>query len=173
MELAFQALAPLAVGFSREEVLEKAEFDPSREMLSVEFDWLKTGNRRMKTWENTILGHIEISKGRLVADVNSAERAQRLRHEIEERLSLAGTHESTVSKTLEAMMESPPPPKTAEDSARQAKFDELMRDPDGKEAVEALLLQFERHDQRQTSPNDIRPDISALRRLLQLGPRAS
>jgi hypothetical protein len=209
-ELAFQALAPLAVGFSREELLDHAEFNESGEMLSVEFDWLKTGNRMMKTWENTILGHIEISKGRLVADVNSAERARRLRIEIEDRLGLAGTHESTVSKTLEAMMESPPPPKTAEDSARQAKFDELMRDPevqqrmqetlqkeveswvykeipalggrtpieavrdpDGKEAVEALLLQFERNDERQVSPNDLRPDVSVLRRLLQLEPRAS
>jgi hypothetical protein len=209
VEVAFQALAPLAVGFSRDELLDQAEFDESGAMLSVEFDWLKTGNRKMKTWENTILGNIKISEGRLVAAVNSAERARRLRQEIEDRLGLIGTHESTVSQTLEGIRESPPP-KTAEASARQAKFDALMRDPevqkrmqetmqkdvegwiyqeipalggrtpieavrdpDGKEAVEALLLQWERNDEKEISPNQIRADINAVRRLLQLLPPAS
>jgi Protein of unknown function (DUF2384) len=210
VEVAFQALAPLAVGFSRDELLERAEFDPSGEMLSVEFDWLKVGNQTMKTWENTILGHIEISKGRLVAEVNSAERARRLRQEIEDRLGLATTHESTVSKTLEGMMEGPQPQKTAKELAREAEFEAMMRepevqkkmqetiqkeveswiykeipalggrtpieavrDPDGREAVEALLLQWERNDEKGISPNQVLGDISALRRLLNLGPPAS
>jgi antitoxin Xre/MbcA/ParS-like protein len=50
---------------------------------------------------------------------------------------------------------------------------EAVRDPDGKEAVEALLLQWERHDEKDISPNQIRPDISAIRRLLNLAPQAS
>jgi hypothetical protein len=207
---AFQALAPLAVGFSPEDLLEQAELDESGEILSVEFDWLKRGNRKMKAWENTILGSIKISKGRLVAEVNSAERAQRLRQEIEERLGLAGTHESTVSHTLDGLREMPGPPKTAEALAREAKFDALLRDPevrarmqatmqkdveswihqkipalggrtpieavrdpDGKEAVEALILQWERNDEKEVLPNQIRGDVSALRRLLNLAPRAS
>lgn len=208
--VAFQALAPLAVGFSQEELLERAKFDESGGMQSVEFDWLKRGNRKMKTWENTVLGNIKISEGRLVAEVNSAERARRLRKEIEDRLGLIGTHESTVSQTLEGLRESPLPPKTAEAAASQAKFDALMRDPevqkrmqetmqkdveswiyqeipalggrtpieavrdpDGKEAVEALLLQWERNDEKEISPNQVRGDISALRRLLNLGPPAA
>jgi hypothetical protein len=179
-------------------------------MQSVEFAWLRRGNRKMKTWENTILGNIRISEGRLVAEVNSAERARKLRKEIEDRLGLIGTHESTVSQTLEGLREMPPPPKTAEAAASQAKFDALMRDPkvqkrmqetmqkdveswiyreipalggrtpieavrdpDGKEAVEALLLQWERNDEKEISPNQVRGDISALRRLLNLGPPAA
>jgi hypothetical protein len=50
---------------------------------------------------------------------------------------------------------------------------EAVRDPDGKEMVEALLLGWERHDQRNTSPNQVRPDIRALRRLLNLAPQVS
>src|SRR5438094_8593124 len=50
---------------------------------------------------------------------------------------------------------------------------EAVRDSDGKEAVEALLLQWERHDENDIPPNQIRPDISAIRRLLNLAPRAS
>jgi hypothetical protein len=45
---------------------------------------------------------------------------------------------------------------------------EAVRDPDGKEAVEALLAFWERHDETDVSPNLIRPDISAIRRLLNL-----
>jgi hypothetical protein len=50
---------------------------------------------------------------------------------------------------------------------------EAVRDPDGKEAVEALLLQWERNDEKEISPNQVRGDISALRRLLNLGPPAA
>ena len=50
---------------------------------------------------------------------------------------------------------------------------EAVRDPDGKEMVEALLLDWERSDERDVSPNQIRAHISALRRLLNLAPRAS
>ena len=50
---------------------------------------------------------------------------------------------------------------------------EAVRDPDGKEMVEALLLDWERRDEKDVSPNSIRPDISALRRLLNLAPQAS
>jgi Protein of unknown function (DUF2384) len=203
--VAFQALAPLAVGLSREELLDQAKFDESGGMLSVEFDWLKRGNRKMKDWENTILGSIRISEGRLVAEVNSAERARRLRQEIEDRLGLSGTHESTVSQTLDGLRELPQPPKTTGALAREAKCDALLRDPevkarmqaimqkdveawiyqkipalggrtpieavrdpDGREAVEALLLQWERNDEKEVSPNQIRGDINAVRRLLQL-----
>ena len=45
---------------------------------------------------------------------------------------------------------------------------QAVRDPDGKEMVEALLLDWERRDEADVSPNQIRPDIGALRRLLNL-----
>jgi len=50
---------------------------------------------------------------------------------------------------------------------------EAVCDPDGKEMVEALLLDRERHDATDISPNQIRPDIGGLRRLLNLAPRVS
>src|SRR5713226_8908025 len=85
-ETAFEALAPLAVGRSKEELLEDAEFDEAGKLRSLEFDWLKKGNRKMSTWEKTILGSIRIKGYSLVAEVNSEKRAQRVRAEIEKRL---------------------------------------------------------------------------------------
>jgi hypothetical protein len=44
---------------------------------------------------------------------------------------------------------------------------EAVKDPDGREIVEALLLDFERKESRE-NPDVILPDVSALRRILNL-----
>src|ERR1700745_1414471 len=203
-EAAFDALAPLAVGRSREELLADAELSDDGKLRKVDIDWIKEGNRKFKTWDNTILGHIKISEGRVIAEVNSENRAKRICKEIEKRLGTQATHESTLAQTLEQMRKNTPQDEEeaelhdaemeallANPEARkflqatmqkqveswvQQKIPalggrtplEAVRDPDGKEMVEALLLNWERGDERDVSPNQIRPDISALRRLLNL-----
>ena len=208
-DAAFEALAPLAVGRSREELLDDAERDESGKLRSVDFDWIREGNRKFKSWDNTILGHIKISAKRLIAEVNSENRAKRLRKEIEKRLGSIGVHQSTVAQTLEQLRKNTPQD-SEEAELHEAEMEALLadpearkflqattqkqteswvhekipalggrtpieavRDPDGKEAVEALLAHWERHDENDVSPNLIRPDISAIRRLLNLAPRAS
>ena len=102
-EAAFEALASLAVGRSREELFDDAELDEGGKLRSVDFDWIREGNRKFKSWDNTILGHIKISAKRLIAEVNSENRAKRLRQEIEKRLGSPAVHESTIAQTLEEM----------------------------------------------------------------------
>ena len=209
-EAAFEALASLAVGRSREELFDDAELDEGGKLRSVDFDWIREGNRKFKSWDNTILGHIKISAKRLIAEVNSENRAKRLRQEIEKRLGSPAVHESTIAQTLEEMRKNTPQQEAEEAELCEAELETLLADPearkflqatmqkqieswvhekipalggrtpieavrdsDGKEAVEALLLQWERHDEKDISPNQIRPDISAIRRLLNLAPRAS
>ena len=203
-EAAFDALAPLAVGRSREELLDDAELGDDGKLRKVDIDWIKEGNRKFKTWDNTILGHFKISEGRVIAEVNSENRAKRLRKEIEKRLGVLAVHQSTRAQSLEEMRNNAP--QEAEDAElHEAEMEatlhdpevrkqlqavmqkqveswihqkipalggrtpmQAVRDPDGKEMVEALLLQWERHDERDISPNQIRPDIGAIRRLLNL-----
>jgi hypothetical protein len=50
---------------------------------------------------------------------------------------------------------------------------EAITDPDGKEMVEALLLDFERKGEKMAGPGIFHPDTNAIRRLLQLTPSAS
>jgi hypothetical protein len=203
-DAAFEALAPLAVGRSREELLDDAERDESGKLRSVDIDWIREGNRKFKSWDNTILGHIKISAKRLIAEVNSENRAKRLRKEIEKRLGSIGVHQNTVAQTpeqlrkstqqdaeeaelhegeMEALLADPEARKFLQ-AAMQKQTEswvhekipalggrtpiEAVRDPDGKEAVETLLAHWERHDENDASPNLIRPDISAIRRLLNL-----
>ena len=84
-EAAFEALAPLARGQSREELLDGAEFGKDGKHQGVAFDWRKKGNAKIPGWDNTILGHIKISGRSLIAEVNLENRAKRLRAEIERR----------------------------------------------------------------------------------------
>lgn len=145
----------------------------------------------------------------MIAEVNSENRAKRMRKEIEKRLGTLATHESTLAQTLEQMRKN-----TSQDAEEAELHDaemealladpearkflqatmqkqveswvhqkipalggrtplEAVRDPDGKEMVEALLLDWERRDERDVSPNQIRPDISAIRHLLNLAHQAS
>src|SRR5437016_3640662 len=53
-ETAFDALAPLALGQSKEELLEGAKFGKDGKLQSVEFDWRKKGNAKIPSWDNTV-----------------------------------------------------------------------------------------------------------------------
>ena len=208
-EAAFDALAPLAFGRSREELLDGAELGEDGKVQRVNIDWIKEGNRKFKTWDNTILGHVKISDGLVTAEVNSENRAKRLRKEIEKRLGAMAVHESMLVQTLEEMRKNAPPQTPEDKKQRDREMEAMLRDPevreqmqafmqkqveswvhqkipalggrtpleavhdtDGKEMVQALLLDWERRDKAEVSPNQIRPDIGALRRLLNLAPPA-
>jgi hypothetical protein len=202
-QVAFDALAPLAWGVDKEELLEDADWNADGSLKSVEFDWRVKGNPMHKHWDNTIFGHLKISGRTLVAEVNSANRAEKLRHEVDKRLGLHATHLSTTSQTPEeAIAKRKEQGKTAprQIGAGEPRLDPEMQrelaahmqeeveawvhkkipslggrtplqavaDPDGKEMVEALLLGWERNFEGPMTPGTVRPDIDAVRRLLDL-----
>ncbi|HJR71943.1 MAG TPA: SEC-C metal-binding domain-containing protein [Gammaproteobacteria bacterium] len=70
-ERAFAALAQAEGGAADADVERAADGRLER----AQFPWTKAGKRLHASWENTVLGYIEISSTRLVAHVNSDERA--------------------------------------------------------------------------------------------------
>jgi hypothetical protein len=207
---AFEALAPLARGIPKKELLQAAKFGHDGTLLSVELPWQKQGNRIHKDWENTLLGHISISGRSLIADVNSEKRAERVRREIERRMGILVVHQKTVTQTPNTSWKKSKPGTTAgnlaanagpEEHSPEPAFSEQMReelqrqvenwifqkipalrgrtpveaikDPDGKEIVESLLLGWERQNEILADPQVFRPDINAIRRLLKLAPFAT
>jgi SEC-C motif/Protein of unknown function (DUF2384) len=207
---AFEALAPLAAGVPKRELLRAAKLDEDGALRSVEMPWLKKGNRMHKDWETTVLGHLRISGRSLVVEVNSEKRAAKIRAEIEKRLGMLATHQKTVTQRPEAMVEKAARRRTSPSSASegqseglsvgpeldqqvreeiQRRFEswvfqkvpalggrtplEAVADPDGKEIVESLLLDWERQTEKMAGPGIFHPDINAIRRLLQLTPSAS
>jgi hypothetical protein len=126
---AFELLAPLLAGVrEKEDVLAENEYGASDEPGTITFDWYKKGNKKMKSWDNTILGHLKLSPGLLVADVNSRRRAEKLRWEIENRLRLGVVHKQTSVQTAEDLLEKARrmPPERRQEKAAQAK---LLKDP--------------------------------------------
>jgi SEC-C motif len=205
MENALETLAPLAEGRSKEELLENAEFDAEGKLLSVAFDWLKKGNSKISSWDNTILGSIKISEHFLIAEVNSEKRANRLGAEIEKRLGAGATHQSTIVQTLDEMLAKSPKRERTRGKIDEETVEDILsdpevrnqiqekvqkqveawayqkipalngrtpmqavRDPDGREIVESLLMDWERRAEEGVYQPGIRPDFNAVRKLLKL-----
>lgn len=200
---AFDLLAPLLGGVrEKEDVLAENESGASHGLPTIDFAWYKRGNKKMKSWDNTILGHLKLSPGLLVADVNSRKRAEKLRLEIETRLGLGAVHKETLVQTAKDMLEQisrKPLKQRQEDAAAQAKLMQdpaalevlrdflqketdawvrkklpalggrtplqAVKDPNLREIVESLLLEFERHAET-AYPSGAAPDFSAIRKRL-------
>jgi hypothetical protein len=103
-QVAFDTLAPLAWGQTKEELNGAADVDADGVLRRAEFDWRKPGNAMHKSWDNTILGHLKIEDRKLTVDVNSANRAKKIREEIEKRLGMMAVHQSTTTVSQKEMM---------------------------------------------------------------------
>jgi hypothetical protein len=203
--VAFEALAPLAWGESKQDLLETAEVDENGVLRSVSLDWRKQGNAMHPTWDNTILGHIRISERSMTVEVNSDNRAHKIRKEIEKRLGMLAVLKETHAKSPEQMLEEGKRRKATEakllaaetngetvaPEARhelqkflQEEFNawvhmkipalggrtpmEAVTDPDGREIVESLLLEWERSGEAATGRGTFRPDVDVVRKMLNL-----
>ena len=115
---------------TREELLEEAERNSDGSLRSIEFAWIKKGNKMNKGWENTVLGHLKIFGKTLLVEVNSANRAKRIREEIEQRLGSQATHVGTETETPEQMMKQAKQRKLLRGAEEETDQDDLMRDPE-------------------------------------------
>lgn len=188
---AFDALSPLCLTSSKEDLLAEAEFDAAGELRSIEFSWQKMGNEKNKSWDNTVLGHIKIEGNGMTIEVNSENRAQKIRTLVEKMLPDA-RYKTTVIESLRAMLaREEEQGETPASRQRRKEQDELNSRPevqallaehmrqhfstwpetklpalngktplqaiktrDGREMVEALLLDFEQRGKHTVPPLD-------------------
>jgi hypothetical protein len=102
---AFEALKTLAIGATDEELLSEARYGEGDNLRAISFNWLRPGNKMHKGMENTSLGRIQIDGTRLTVDVNSRERAEKIRSELDARLGERVLFKRAVTSTLEKMIE--------------------------------------------------------------------
>jgi hypothetical protein len=113
--------------------------DESGAVTSATFSWIKSGNRQHRHWENTILGTMRIETGRLVADVNSTRRANRLKREIAKRLGQSATLiETTVVDPSEALEA-----RARGEAAVKTQVEPPAEPPEELQAIQADLLRQE------------------------------
>lgn len=188
---AFAALCPLCLTSTAEDLLADAESDASGNLHKIEFSWQKKGNKKHKEWNNTVLGHIRIDGKTMNIEVNSENRAQKIRSLVEEMLPGA-RYKTTVIESPEAkLIQMKKEEGSAQAKQRQKEQGEFNSRPevqaqlaaylrqhyrkwpeeklpalngktplqavktkDGKEMVEALLMEFERRGKETIPPLD-------------------
>ncbi len=199
-----EALHGLSFNTSREELLEDAKVDKSGKIKSIDFSWLKKGNKKHKTWDNTVWGHIKIDGKKLVVEVNSKERSDLFQKELKKRIAGGWKLKSTLIESIESqlketkmskskliaaekeqeeMMSNPEIKKHMEDMMK-SHWDNWVMDSipalgglrpvdavktkDGREALEALLTQFERDADSRPLVGQTRKTFEAIRSKLGL-----
>jgi SEC-C motif/Protein of unknown function (DUF2384) len=206
-QAAFDALVPLAVGSSRDELLEDGKFDRSGALVEAMIPWIKRSDGKRAALETVLMGRIRIEGRKLTVEVNSAARAKSIRALIESFLGERVRYRRTRKQPLEAAVPPMPPGPGVRMAPRSADERELMehpevraqleafqrrhyeswpeiplpalngrtpleavKDPDGREMVEALLKQFERDAGASQVPTN--PEVfAALRSRLGLKSR--
>ncbi|MEJ2229313.1 MAG: hypothetical protein P8Y67_14060, partial [Alphaproteobacteria bacterium] len=158
--------------------LADATLDAESNVTRVRFSWKKRGNKKHASWDNTVLGWIEIDGGRLTADVNSEARAKATKKKIEKILGKGVHYRASEIQSLEKMLadertsgastDFKESQELAEDPEVREMISEMMarhwddwveqpipmlsnrtpmeavKDPDGREKVEAIIIQAER-----------------------------
>jgi len=70
-------LLPLTLSKDSEEFLDDAEFNSAGEIVSLDIQWFKKGNKKHKDWDNTVMGYITIKQKKITLEVNSEKRAEK------------------------------------------------------------------------------------------------
>jgi len=198
-DLAVGKLASLCKTETIDEIRAAAEMDKGGNIIRVRFNWDEVGNPIHKAMPNTVLGKIEINGEQMTVRVNSAQRAKKIQKEIKKRLGSAAKLRLDVISDLEAMMDEeagnePMTEKDLMDSPEIQKHiaqmleihwdswvdqkipalgsktpKQAVRTADGREAVEALLLDAEKMTRSDPIRSSFEMDIIAgVRRRLKL-----
>ncbi len=134
VEHTVKKLADLSRTESLAEIIEEAEMDEDGKIKRAVFSWSRKGNRKNPGMPNTILGNVEIEKGRLTVSVNSAERARVIRGKIENRLAEKARFRFDKISDLDAMMNQ----QGADDKSAQSQ-EELLSYPEVRDQIEQML----------------------------------
>ena len=194
-EKALKVLLPLTLSKDIQEFLNEAELDKTGHVKKIEAPWLKKGNKQNKSWDNTVMGHITIEEEKLTLETNSEKRTQQGKKLLSKYLGEFIVFQQTLIESPEQKLkssyktsgkskndvdlsESPeikimakahwenwldsPVPALNNETPMEAAKTKL-----GRERLEALLLQFERHN-LDMDDNLFKADINYLKSELGL-----
>ncbi len=183
---AFEALKHLDSTATEEELLDSAELDDEGRVQRASITWTATGNETPGQWGNMVLGHLEFEGTTLVAEVNSAERAERIKAtviaaypgaqhtstEIETLEDARHRRDEAPAVSLDDSLASDPEVRAQVSKILEKHYEDWLRSPipalggrtpldavgdaSGREKVRALLAQLERTGSNMVPPMDER-----------------
>jgi hypothetical protein len=196
-EEALQQLLCLALSKDPAEFLHEASYDKKGKVKRIELPWLKKGNKQHKHWNNTVMGHLIIEKGKLILETNSEQRAERGKKLLSKTLGDAIVFQKMLIESPEQKLKSQPKSHPAAQEANhllelpevqaqvkamaKAHWENWLNESipaldnqtpreaakNDREKLEALLLQYERHDAEKGN-NLFKADIADLKTKLGL-----
>lgn len=131
---AFNLLRQITMQDNIEGFLSDAKRDKKGEVTSIEFPWIKKGNNLNKSWDNTILGHIKITSGKIVLETNSENRTQKGKLLLLDYLGDEIKFQSTVIESIHRSMNELPKKNVSHSFEQQ----ELMDSPEAQEHLKEL-----------------------------------
>ncbi|MEJ2040504.1 MAG: DUF2384 domain-containing protein [Desulfosarcinaceae bacterium] len=138
-EEAFKKLCDLCASMPPEDLGEDADRDDAGRIARVEIPWDRLGHEKMSGMPNTILGRIVLDGRRLTAEVNSAERAEALRREIDARLGDGGRFKLDEIQDMDSMMDRDDA--GAAEKGGSSEHDDLMQLPEVRERLAEMMNQ--------------------------------
>ena len=133
----FERLCDLCTTMTPEELSADAERDDAGRIVRVEIPWDRRGHKMVSGMPNTVLGRIVLDGLRLTAEVNSAERAEALRREIDARIGDTGRLKVDEIQDLDAMMGRHPAGPA--ERAASSTSEELVQHPEVQAHVAEIL----------------------------------
>jgi len=134
---AFEKLRDLCVTMEPEELDADATRDDLGRIVRVEIPWDRPGHKKNPGMPNTLLGRIMLDGPRLTAEVNSAERAEALRCEIDGRLGDSARFRLDEIQDLDAMMDGVD--EGHDDGAISKEHEDLMQHPEVQAQVAEMI----------------------------------
>ena len=140
---AFEKLKKLSLDMTEEELLSDADYTREGTLKNVTIAWMKRNNKTHKNWDNTVLGNITINGNCMTIEVNSENRAEKIRQQIETLLKEKAVYKTSVLQSVEQAMEEieerEDSPEALFERQEQEKFSQLP------EVQEALRSMMEKH----------------------------
>lgn len=137
---AFEKLCELCVTMKPKELCTDAKRNKAGRIIRVEFPWDRMGHKSSPGMPNTILGHIVIDGHRLTAEVNSAQRAEALRREIDVRLGDGAQFKVDEIQDLDSVMSRNSAETAGTGARKQSKEqEELMQLPEIQEQLAGII----------------------------------
>jgi len=135
-QASFDALKHLDFEASEAQWSDRVERTANGEFVRAEIDWKRPDNRLHKSWNNTILGTLLIEPGRLIAKVNSNERATALREIVNQALGEHARYRLSEVQSGEKLMQRAmtEPPKETSDADRA-----LTQSPEAQAVVAEMM----------------------------------
>ena len=123
---AFEKLHHLDIVSTREKLLQEAVFDDSNRLMEASFSWFKKGNKKHPSWDNTVLGHIELQGSKMTISVNSHERAKKIKTMIKKLLGRGAIYKKFVIEDINSTLQK----KTGQPQPLPEDSDDLMNNPE-------------------------------------------